>query len=65
VDNNFLGNISGPDTRNTELEVTWEAKQQVDQNMNDITLVSQFSVNRLEIFERVLNAWLGPISISM
>jgi hypothetical protein len=55
----------GPDTKDKELVVTWQAEQHIQQTVDDITLVSQFSVNRLEIFERVLDAWNGPISISM
>ncbi|KAI9285457.1 glycosyl-transferase for dystroglycan-domain-containing protein [Umbelopsis sp. AD052] len=57
--------LNRPATKDTELVVTWEVVQHSDQNLNDITLVSQFSVNRLEIFERVLDAWSGPISISI
>ncbi|KAF7726534.1 Glycosyltransferase-like 1B [Apophysomyces ossiformis] len=34
-------------------------------NALDVALVSQFSVNRLETFKHVLQAWEGPISVSI
>ncbi|ORZ12665.1 glycosyl-transferase for dystroglycan-domain-containing protein [Absidia repens] len=30
-----------------------------------VTLVSQFSVNRLDVFTKVIDAWTGPISIAI
>lgn len=34
-------------------------------NKDDVTLVTQFSVNRLGRFEHALAAWPGPISAVM
>ncbi|KAI9494528.1 glycosyl-transferase for dystroglycan-domain-containing protein [Zychaea mexicana] len=31
----------------------------------DVTLVSQFSVNRLDVFTQVLDAWPGPVSVAI
>ena len=32
---------------------------------DDVTLVTQFSVNRLERFDKVVEHWSGPISVVM
>lgn len=31
----------------------------------DVSLISQFSVNRLEPFVEVIESWQGPISVAM
>lgn len=59
-------NLNRPDTKDQELVVTWEGQEiNAKSTADDITLISQFSVNRLEIFERVLDVWPGPISLSI
>lgn len=34
-------------------------------NSVDVTMISQFSVNRLDTFTKAIEAWQGPISAAM
>lgn len=34
-------------------------------NNIDVTMISQFSVNRLDTFAKAIEAWPGPISVAM
>lgn len=38
---------------------------QIPADAHAVTLISQFTVNRLERFERTLSAWHGPVSVAM
>lgn len=31
----------------------------------DVSMISQFSVNRLDTFTKAIRAWTGPISVAM
>lgn len=31
----------------------------------DVSMISQFSVNRLDTFTKAIEAWTGPISVAM
>lgn len=31
----------------------------------DVSMISQFSVNRLDTFKKAIEAWTGPISVAM
>jgi hypothetical protein len=41
------------------------SQQGITPNTKDVTLVSQFTVNRLGVFANVIRGWEGPISIAM
>ncbi|KAI8344646.1 glycosyl-transferase for dystroglycan-domain-containing protein [Chlamydoabsidia padenii] len=45
-----------------EMMVTRPVNSTLDQQ---VTLISQFSVNRLDVFTKVMDAWPGPISIAI
>ncbi|SAM03762.1 hypothetical protein [Absidia glauca] len=47
---------------NQERVVTRPVNSTMDQQ---VTLVSQFSVNRLDVFANVMDAWPGPISVAI
>ena len=34
-------------------------------NNLDVSMISQFSVNRLDTFKKAIEAWTGPISVAM
>ena len=53
-----------PVYRNQQVVVSYTGDQVVNTTL-DVTLISQFSVNRLDVFTQVLDAWPGPISIAM
>lgn len=53
-----------PAFANQEITVAFPGSEMTT-NALDVTLVSQFSVNRLDTFAQVINTWEGPISIVM
>lgn len=54
-----------PSFANREVMVAFPSSLEVETDTFDITLISQFSVNRLDTFAQVINTWEGPISIAM
>ncbi|KAI7850905.1 glycosyl-transferase for dystroglycan-domain-containing protein [Circinella umbellata] len=57
--------IADPIYTNQEIVVAHTGTQTSSDSPYDVTLVSQFSVNRLEVFTQVLDAWQGPVSIAI
>lgn len=49
-----------------EVTLVQRAKESSKNNNNpDVSLISQFSVNRLDTFAKAMAVWEGPISIAM
>ncbi|KAI9265570.1 glycosyl-transferase for dystroglycan-domain-containing protein [Sporodiniella umbellata] len=47
-----------------EIVLVYEGKKSTNKKI-DVTLISQFSVNRLDTFAQVIENWKGPISIAI
>jgi hypothetical protein len=52
-------------TSNTRREVILVQPANNDPQPMDVTMITQFSVNRLETFKSAISVWSGPLSIAM
>ncbi|KAI9259580.1 glycosyl-transferase for dystroglycan-domain-containing protein [Phascolomyces articulosus] len=57
--------IADPGYMDREITVAHTGTQASSELPYDVTLVSQFSVNRLDVFTQVLDAWPGPVSVAI
>lgn len=65
MNSRFLNSTLDPVQLEQELLVSFMGEEQQQRQEQELTLVSQFSVNRLETFAKVIENWAGPISIAM
>jgi hypothetical protein len=56
--------MADPISSSQELSFIQPAKS-LNSRKLDVTLISQFSVNRLDVFSKVIDGWQGPISVAM
>jgi hypothetical protein len=52
-------------TQNEEIILIQHAMINGQTNNLDVSMISQFSVNRLDTFKKAIEAWTGPISVAM
>lgn len=51
--------------QNEEIILVQHAMINGQTNTLDVSMISQFSVNRLDTFTKAIEAWTGPISVAM